>query len=116
MVTKDVMSKVVKCCREAKRMSDKLLKTRKSDEIEEFCFTTYGELMDCVYYMLGEHTNEITDSITMTVLNSNMSDAECTDVLFAIMQARESMAPPPVFATGNESMHVGYKYQGGVPT
>lgn len=113
MVTKDVMSKVVKCCREAKRMSDKLLKTKKSDEMEEFCFTIYGELMDSIYYMLGERTREITDSITMTVLNSNMSDAECADVLFAIMQARESMAPP-VFATGDENMHVGYKYQDGV--
>jgi len=114
MVTRDVMRKVVKCCRDAKRMSDELQKNNGDGEMEEFCFTLYGELLDSIYFMLRECTTEVTDSLTMTVLNSNMTDTDCANVLFAVMKARENIVPPAfLHPRKNQNIRVGYKYKAG---
>lgn len=114
MVTKEVMEKIVKSCRAAMR------EARKNTSMTENLFDEiYGDLLDGIYLMLGEKTNELEDSISFTVINSTMSDEECATVLAGIMESREMMlgaagsreylAGPPAFENGPD-MVVGYQY------
>ena len=114
MVTKEVMEKIVKSCRAAMREARKNTSVTNNlyDEI-------YGDLLDGIYMMLGEKTNELEDSISFTVINSTMSDEECATVLEGIMKSheimrgaagsREYLAGPPAFEKG-PNMVLGYQY------
>jgi len=106
MATRDIMKRIVGSCREAKRKSRsaRLSCPQCADGFEEI----YGNLLDAIYLMLGEKTETLEESISYTVINSEMTDKECTEVLYTIMQAREALAGPPHYETG-EHMVVGYQ-------
>lgn len=108
MITKEVFERIVRSCRTAKRTSERIQMPHENDDV---CETIMGDLIDAIYLMLGECTSTLDESITYTVLNSDMTDTECADVLFAIYNARTAYQPAPVFFTEQQkrNMAVGYR-------
>ena len=107
MVTLKMIEKIVRGCRIAMRKSDE----NKSQDINEYD-EIYGDLLDCIYMMMGETTQTVEESITYNVMHGSTTDKECAYVLHHLIQAREYLACPPAFEFGNH-MTAGYPAKAG---
>lgn len=107
MITREVLKKIVSCCRKAMRTSDtvKPMYEGNGGVAEEI----YGELLDTIYLILGEKTATVDESITWTVLHSDMADDECTNVLFSVYARGCGYIPgPPVARKYETDLKEGY--------
>ena len=105
MMNKEVFLKMVKSYRLMKTTAAKLgVQTCDDDACE-----AYGYLLDAIYAMMDEKTMTVDESMTYTVLNSQMSDDECAAVLFTFYDRMNSQ-PAPVFFTEDDLKRMQYGY------
>lgn len=74
----DAMKRLVRASRNAFDVSESLS--------SEKLFEIYGDLMDSIYIICGEQTNEITESLTFKLIqNRKLTDEQAAEMLLASM-------------------------------
>lgn len=95
---KEALVRIIKSYRASKEMADKLYGIfGNADKVESISW----DLLDAVWYQMGENTQPISESVSYRLLNSDLPDNECAEILYEYMN-RVISQPRPVFFSEEE--------------
>ena len=90
MTMNDVLTRLVRSCRRAKTImiEEEATNARTSPKEYGGAEAIYGDLLDAIYLILDEDAPVVEESLAYTVVNSRMSDEDCSHVLTTVMNAK----------------------------
>lgn len=106
---KDALLRVVRATMKTKHMQEKYLEIGIDDQP---WFDIWGDQIDAIYALLGEHTDTLEESVTyVTMTAPYLTDERRTEMLFAEYQKNHKQPSPNTMSS--DGMKELYEHNGG---
>lgn len=97
---KDALLRLITAGLETKKMQESFLNSGLDDNV---LFSIYGNIIDAIYYLLGEHTNTLEESVTHVAMTvPGLSEEVRLRLMTACYNVNHPSQPAPTFITPEE--------------